>query len=140
LSHSLMACQAPTNTTPPSTQTPLNNTHTKTFKVGTSPHGISANAAFVYNSNTGDKTLSVIDSHSDTVVKTLTLHTSPGYSKASHDGRYILVLSKADTNASQLHIFEPGQDHRLVQSLAVGQGADKIQISDDDQHVYVSLT
>lgn len=140
-SSALLACQAPISSDVP--QTPETQSSSpasiKTLTVGASPHGIAATADFVYNSNTADKSLSVIDSHSDTVVKTIALESSPGYSKASHDGKYILVLSNDDANASQLHIFDPAQDHQLIRSLTVGQGADKIQISDDDQHVYVSL-
>ncbi len=144
LSSTLIACQAPMGTESP--QSPGTGTATptataiKTLTVGKSPHGISANTDFVYNSNTADKTISVVDSRSDTVVKTLSVEGAPGYSKASHDGKFVLTLSKNEDGSSHLHIFEPGQDHRLVRSLAVGQGADKIQISDDDQHVYVSLT
>lgn len=146
LGTSLMACQTPLNTEPAlsqNTQTANASSDTaivKTLTVGKTPHGMSATEFFVYNSNTGDSSISVIDSRSDEVVKTLPLPGAAGYSKSSHDGRYVLTLSKKEDGSSQLNIFEPEQDHRLVRSLEVGQGADKIQLSDDDQHVYLSMT
>lgn len=143
LSANLNACQ--TATSPPVSSAPESSTAIatrsfKTLKVGKAPHGMAANDAFVYNANSGEGSVSVIDTTTDTVVKTLDLGgNTPGYIKVSHDGKYMLVLSKNADEEGQLHIFEPAQAHRLVQTLAVGKGPDKIQISDNDQTVYVSL-
>ncbi len=143
LSASLNACQTPVNTSMTPASENSSSTANATFKtltVGKAPHGMAANAAFVYNSNSGESSVSVIDTTTDTVVKTLDMGTdTPGYIKASHDGKYMLVLSTNEAGIGQLHIFEPAQDHRLIQTLAIGNGPDKLQISDDDQAVYISL-
>lgn len=141
----LSACQAPLSTT--DTEVSVTTTSAQsaasflTLNVGKAPHGIGANADFVYNANAGENTLSVIDTHQDQVVKTLPLSTdqTPGYIKASHDGKYMLVLSSDKSGAGQLHIFEPANDHRLVQSLSVGQSPDILQLSENDRDLYISL-
>lgn len=140
----LVACQtAPINnpsTSVENSSSPQTGSAFKNIETGKAPHGMAGNDAFVYNSNAGESTLSVIDSTTDTVVKTIALGTDkPGYIKASHDGKYMLVLSKTPTGEGSLHIFEPAQNHRLVQSLAVGKGPDKLLISDNDQQVYISV-
>lgn len=139
----LSACQAPGQTpaqptagqsASPSAVTAV----TSTIKVGTAPHGMAAAAGFVYNSNSGDNTISVIDSKTDAVVKTLTLSEGkPNYIKAAHDDKHIFVLN---TDAGKLHVFNPAKDHALVQTLDVGKGPDKIQISADDRKAWLSLT
>ncbi len=138
---SLAACQAPgqTPTTPnPSASASANPAVVATLKVGKSPHGMASAAGFVYNSNSAENTISVIDSKTDTVVKTLTLSEGkPNYVKAAHDNQHIFVLN---TEAGKVHVFAPAQDHALVQTLDVGKGPDKIQISADDKKAWVSLT
>ncbi|MGV3525985.1 MAG: YncE family protein [Candidatus Sericytochromatia bacterium] len=135
----LAACQntsAPTqpNPTPSASSMPA----VLTIPVGKAPHGMSQAAGFVYNSNSGDNTISVIDTRTDSVVKTITLaEGAPNYVKASHNGKYIVV---ANTDAGKVHIFDPAQDHALLHTVDVGPGPDKLQISADDSWVFVTLT
>lgn len=135
------ACQAPqTPQTPATTSSasPAPLTLAKAIPVGKSPHGMAAAAGFVYNSNSAENTVAVIESKSDTVVKTLTLaEGKPSYIKASHDGKYLLVINPS---AGKLHVFAPAQNHALVQTIDVGKGPDRIQFSSDDRKAWVSLT
>ncbi|PKL76517.1 MAG: hypothetical protein CVV27_09890 [Candidatus Melainabacteria bacterium HGW-Melainabacteria-1] len=134
----LGACQVPQQV-PGLLQSTVANkpTGVTTLKVGKVPHGIAAAAGFVYNSNTGDGTISVIDSKTDKVVKTLSLgNDKPGYIKASHGGQHLLVLS----SSGKLHVYDPAQAHKLLQSVELGTGPDKLLLSNDDRKVWVSLT
>jgi YVTN family beta-propeller protein len=109
-----------------------------TIQVGKSPHGMAAAQGFVYNANSGENTVSVIDSRSNQVVKTLTLpQGKPGYLKAFHSETHVLLLNP---EAGLLHVIDPKQDHALLYSLQVGKGPDKVVVSADDKKAWVSLT
>ena len=109
-----------------------------TIQVGKSPHGMAAAQGFVYNANSGENTVSVIDSRSNQVVKTLTLSQGkPGYLKAFHSESHVLLLNP---EAGLLHVIDPKQDHALLHTLQVGKGPDKVVISADDKKAWVSLT
>lgn len=110
----------------------------KQISVGKSPHGIAVAQGFVYNADTGAGQFSVIDTKTQSVVKTLPVVAGrPGYLKGFHDGRHMLG---ADTQKGQLLVFDPAQDHRVLQSVLVGQGIDRLVIAQDDRRVWVSLT
>lgn len=110
----------------------------KTISVGKTPHGMGQCQGFIYNSNIGDKTISIIDSKTDEVVKTITLLNDgvPGYAKAFHDDKNILVT---DTKNGDLLVIDPLQEHKIIQTISVGKSPDKIRISEDDKTVYISL-
>lgn len=138
----LTACQTQ------STNVPLQTTITtspapalsavKQITSGKTPHGMGAALGFVYNSNVGEGTLSVIDANTDTVVKTIPFPDgNPGYVKAFHDGKHLLVT---DTKKGALLVFDPAQDHKLLQTIPTGQGVDKVRIDEDDKTVLVSMT
>lgn len=133
----LAACQAAPAVSPaaggPSPQSAL-----KTIAVGKTPHGMGAAGGFVYNSNIADKTISVVDAATDTVAETLTLAAGgvPGYVKAFHDEKAIMVT---DTQNGALLVYEPAS-RKLLQTVPVGKGPDKIVVDEDDRTVYVSLT
>ena len=106
------------------------------IKVGKAPHGMAAAAGFVYNSNSGENTISVIEAATDKLATTLTLPQGhPSYIKASHDEKFLFVLS----DVGKLYIYAPGQNQALLQTLDVGKQPDKLQISPDDHKVWVSL-
>lgn len=106
----------------------------KTIPVGQSPHGMAAAGGFVYNSNSGSGTVSVIDTATDQVVKEITPpHGHPGYAKAFHDGRHVLILDE-----SRLLVIDPNKNHQIVQTVQLGEHPDRVAISDDDQRVLVS--
>jgi YVTN family beta-propeller protein len=110
----------------------------KTIKVGNTPHGMWAANGFVYNANNGDGTISVIDTAKDEVVKTLALQNgTSNYIKAFHDQKNILAV---DEKQGKLLVYDPAADHKLIQTIDIGEGPDKIVISDDDKMVFVSLT
>lgn len=142
----LMACSAGTSTpgTSGTPSTPATGSATqglkaaKTLTVGKSPHGMAGAGNFVYNSNTGDGNISVIDARTDEVVKTLTLtEGKPNYVKATHDGKYILVVN---TDANRVHVYDPAKDHALVHTVELGKGPDKVLLSDNDHFAFFSLT
>lgn len=109
----------------------------KQVAVGKTPHGLGAAQGFVYNSNIGENTMSVIDAKTDTVVKTIDFKDgTPGYVKAFHDEKYVLVT---DTKKGTLNVLDPAKDHQIIQTLPVGKSPDKIRISEDDKQVVVSL-
>lgn len=144
LSLALVACSAGTTPNTPNTSpttAPAANQALKAFKtitVGKSPHGMAGAGHFVYNSNTADGNISVIDARTDEVVKTLTLtEGKPNYVKATHDGKYILVLNTA---ANKVHVFDPAQDHLLIHTADLGKGPDKVVLTDDDHYAFFSLT
>ena len=119
LTLSLSACQSVPVSTPTSV-TESSQTVT-TLAVGKVPHGIAATADFVYNSNTGDKTLSVIDAKRRTVIKTLSFEKGgPSYLKATPD-QQILVLN---ADAGQVYLLDPQQDHQLIHSFPDHQPED----------------
>lgn len=136
----LAACQTggPTQSTPTGV---AGATHQslKTIPVGAAPHGMWAAAGFVYNSSVGAGKLVVIDTATDTIVKEIPFPDGkPGYVKAFHDGKHVLVT---DTQKGQLLVIDPAQDHKVLQTIAVGSGPDKIAVDpDDNKTVFVSLT
>jgi YVTN family beta-propeller protein len=110
-------------------------TAAKQIAVGKTPHGMGAAAGFVYNSNIGENTISVIDAATDAVVKTIPVENgTPGYVKAFHDGKTLLVT---DTKQGKLMVFDPAQDHKLLQTIDVGPAPDKIRV--DGDQVLVTL-
>lgn len=114
-------------------------THTaaRQIPVGASPHGMAAAGGFVYNANTGDGTVSVIDAATDAVVKTLPFEGgTPGYLKSTHDATHLLAL---DTKRELLLVIDPAQDHHVLQTVPLGHGPDKLLVSEDDRRVLVSL-
>jgi len=128
--------QAPASVAPAATGLALSAL--KQIPVGQSPHGMAAAHGFVYNADTGAGQFSVIDTKTQAVVKTLPLPEGrPGYLKAFHDGHHMLG---ADTQKGQILVFDPAQDHRVLQTVAVGPGIDRLVIDPDDRRVWVSLT
>lgn len=117
------------------------NTKAKVLKnvtVGTAPYYIANAEGFIYISNTGDGTISVIDSKTDTTVKTIKLEDgAPGSIEAFYDWKNILVT---DTKKEKLLVIDPLQDHKILQEIPLGKNPDKIRISDDNKNVVVSLT
>lgn len=137
----LAGCQSHSGTTPGTTQpsaTPSGTPAQAAIKVGQAPHGMAAAAGFVYNSNSAETTVSVIDTATDTVVKTLSLPSGkPSYIKASHDGQHLFVLSP---DAGKVYEYAPAQGHALIQTIEVGPGPDRMQFSEDDSKAWVSIT
>lgn len=109
----------------------------KVIKVGKVPHGMWQASGFVYNSNIGDATVSVIDTKTDSIVKTISFEGGkPGYIKAFHDEKNVVIT---DTKKEELLVIDPLQDHKIIQRIFLGKSPDKIKISDDDKNVFVSL-
>lgn len=110
----------------------------KQIAVGKTPHGMTAAGGFVYNSNQGSASISVIDPATDTVVKEIPVPDGkPGYIKAFHDGKHAIAI---DTAKGNLLIIDPAKNHEVIQTIAVGKGPDKVVIDEDDKNVLVSLT
>jgi DNA-binding beta-propeller fold protein YncE len=136
---SLAACQNPSSNPATGASPAPTLQAVKTIPVGKSPHGMWAAEGFVYNSNTGAATLSVIDTRTDTVIKDIPFPDGkPGYVKAFQDGKHIMVT---DTVKGQLLVFDPAKDHQILQTIALGAGPDKIVVDHDDANtIFVSLT
>ena len=110
----------------------------KQIPVGKGPHGMWAAGGFIYNSDTGENRLSVIDTKTDAVVASVPFPDgTPGYVTAFHDGKHVLVT---DTKKGNLLVIDPAQGHKILQTVAVGGGVDKIVVDDDDEQVLVTLT
>lgn len=110
----------------------------KQIPVGKGPHGMWAASGFVYNSDTGENRMSVIDPATDTVVATIPFPDgTPGYVKPFNDGKHVLVT---DTKKGELVVIDPAQGHKIVQTIPVGSGPDKIRVAEDDKQVIVTLT
>ncbi len=144
ISISLISCGSPSNTSQtPNTVTTSNSVKvdykvSKTITVGKTPHGMAQAGGFIYNSNIGENTISVIDSKTDTIVKTITLVDGvSGYMRVFKDGKNVLVN---DTKKGDLLVIDPAQDHKILQTIHIGSGPDKIRILDDDKTVFISLT
>jgi DNA-binding beta-propeller fold protein YncE len=137
LAASLAACQTAQPVAPAASAAPL-PAATKTIPVGKSPHGIGAANGFVYNTNVADKTVSVIDAASDTVVSNLTMAAgvTPGY---QHEFREKYMLT-TDTAGGALMVYDTSQQHKLLQTIPLGKGPDKIRHTPDEKSVVVSLT
>lgn len=142
-SFALAACQpqptgmAPNGTTPGAAATPGMQAM-KQIAVGKGPHGMGAAQGFVYNSDTGESRLSVIDTATDAVVTTIPFPDGkPGYVKAFHDGKHVLVT---DTQQGTVRVIDPAQGHKVLQTIAVGDGLDKVRIDEDDKRVLLTLT
>ena len=109
----------------------------KQIPVGKSPHGMWAAQGFVYNSDTGENRMSVIDAATDAVVATIPFAGgTPGYVKPFHDGKHVLVT---DPKKGALVVIDPAQGHKVVQTIPVGDGPDKIRVAEDDKQVLVTL-
>lgn len=137
LALSLSACQ-PTPFSPPQASASAQPTQTlATLTVGKAPHGIAATADFVYNSNTGDNTLAVIDAKENKLVKTLSFEQGgPAYLKVTHEQQLLVLNAKS----GQVHLLDPQQDHQIIHSWEVGSGPDKVLLSEDGKRAYISLT
>ncbi|MFN3428436.1 MAG: YncE family protein [Candidatus Sericytochromatia bacterium] len=137
----LVACQNQANPNQPAntpTQ-PAGLQAIKAIPVGAAPHGMWAAEGFIYNSSTGAGKLVVIDTRTDTVVKEIPFPDGkPGYVKAFHDGKHVMVT---DTAKGQLLVIDPAKDHQVLQTIALGAGPDKIAVDhDDNKTVFVTLT
>ena len=141
---SLFVLASCSNVTPtPSNQVTTTNSPktevkaSKTINVGKVPHGMWQAGGFVYNSNIGEGTVSVIDTKTDLVVKTIKFEDgTPGYVKSFHDDKNVMIT---DTKKGELVIIDPAQDHKIIQKISLGKSPDKIKVSDDDKKVFVSL-
>jgi YVTN family beta-propeller protein len=110
----------------------------KQITVGKTPHGMTAANGFIYNSNQGAASISVIDPATDTVVKEIPVADgTPGYTKAFHDGKHVLTLDRKNGN---LLVIDPAKDHQVIQTISVGLGPDRVLIDEDDKTVMVALT
>ncbi|MEZ0374530.1 MAG: YncE family protein [Candidatus Sericytochromatia bacterium] len=99
---------------------------------------LAAAAGFVYNFSSEKNAISVIQAGTAKVLTTLTLPEGhPSSILASHNGKYLLVLSQ---DAGKLYVYAPGQNHLLLLTVAVGIGPDRVQLSEDDKKVWISLT
>ncbi|MBF2055258.1 MAG: YncE family protein [Candidatus Sericytochromatia bacterium] len=133
----LSACQAPGTlpAQPSASTTPEAAAVIQTLQVGQTPHGITAAGDFVYNSNSGESTVSVIDARSDTLLPQIDLgEARPAYVKATADGQHVLLLD----STGQLHVIAAATQ-QILQSLPLGQGPDEMVLGSDAK-VYVSLT
>lgn len=109
----------------------------KVINVGKTPHGMWQANGFVYNSNIGDSSVSIIDTKTDTIVKTIYFDDGkPGYIKSFHDGKNVLIT---DTKKGELLVIDSVNDHKIIQRIILGKSPDKIKISEDDKRVFVSL-
>jgi YVTN family beta-propeller protein len=137
----LAACQTQTSPTQPTgSAAPVASLQAvKAIPVGAAPHGMWAAEGFIYNSSTGAGKLVVIDTRTDEVVKEIPFPDGkPGYVKAFQDGKHVMVT---DTLKGTLLVIDPAQDHKVLQTIALGAGPDKIAIDhDDNKTVFVSLT
>jgi DNA-binding beta-propeller fold protein YncE len=56
-------------------------------------------------------------------------------------GKLVVIDTATDTVKGQLLVIDPLQDHKVLQTIAVGSGPDKIAVDpDDNKTVFVSLT
>lgn len=110
----------------------------KQIPVGKGPHGMGAAAGFIYNADTGESRLTVIDTTTDAVATTIPFPDgTPGYVKPFHDGKHVLVT---DTKKGELVVIDPAQQHKILQRIPVGARPDKIRVGEDDKQVLVTLT
>jgi YVTN family beta-propeller protein len=111
----------------------------KQIPVGKTPHGMAAAGGFIYNANMGEGTISVIDSATDTVVKTVALANAgvPGPAQAFPDGKNVLIL---DTQNNLLLVIDPAQGHKIIQSVPLAQPPSNLTIDDDNKSVFVTTT
>lgn len=142
---SIVLCSCNTNVNVLNQDQNIKSNNQKTFKfiknisVGKSPHGMWQSEGFIYNSNIGDKTISVIDTKSDQIIKTINIPDNgvPGYIKSFHNDKNVLVT---DTKNKLLLVIDPLQDHSIIQKISLNSMPDKIRVSDDDKNVLVSVT
>lgn len=133
----LSACQAPVSlpARPSASAAPEARAVTQTLKVGQTPHGITAAGDFVYNSNSGESTVSVIDARSDSLLPSIDLgEARPAYVIATADGQHVLLLD----STGRLNVIAAASQ-QILQQVTLGQGPDKIVLG-SDARVYVSLT
>lgn len=135
---SMVGCQNPgSNQQTPVPPATLTAQAAKQITVGATPHGMTSANGFVYNSNQGAASISVIDPATETVLKEIPVpNGTPGYTKAFHDGKHILTL---DAKQGNLLVIDTTK-HEVVQTIAVGKGPDKVVIDEEDKTVLVSLT
>lgn len=109
----------------------------KTINVGKTPHGIASTENFVYNSDTGENTISVIDNKTDEVVKKITLDSGvAGYVKGFLAHKYLAAF---DTKQKKLNLIDPTQDQKIVQSIDLIGIPDKIVFSGDEKSAVMSF-
>lgn len=109
----------------------------KTINVGKIPHGITATENFVYNSDTGENTISVIDNKTDEVVKKITLDNGvAGYVKGFLSHKYLVAF---DTKQKKLNLIDPAQDQKILQSVDLIGTPDKIVFANDEKSAVISF-
>jgi YVTN family beta-propeller protein len=88
---------------------------------------------FAYVVNRGDKTVSVIDTATNTVVATVTVFESSGVA-VTPDGKHAYV---ANANPSGVQVIDTATNS-VVTTITVPEGAQAIAITPDGKHAYVS--
>lgn len=108
----------------------------KSLKVGKSPHGIAFASGYVFNSNFESASVSVIDTETDQLIKTIELEgRGPAYITPFHDQKNLLIL---DTKKGEALIID-ALEHVLIQTIPVGERPEEAAVSADDKSVFISL-
>lgn len=111
----------------------------KQIACGKTPHGMGAAGGFIYNANTGDGTITVVNGADDSVAGTLTLPNGgvPGTVAAFPDGKNVLAF---DTKNNTVMVIDPAQNHKILQNFQLAQTPSNMAIDDDNMNVLVTTT
>lgn len=107
-----------------------------TIPVGNTPHGIAVtpDGSKVYVTNSGDKTVSVIDANTNTVTATINVDNYPFGIVASLDGSTVYV---ANNGTNTISVIDVATD-KVVNTYTVGTGPYGLTFSPDGYLLYVS--
>lgn len=109
----------------------------KTITVGKTPHGLASTENFVYNSDIGENTISVIDNKTDEVVKKIVFDDGvAGYLKGFFGNKYLIAF---DTKLNKINIIDPNQEQKILQNIKLIGTPDKIVFSADEKSAVISF-
>jgi len=121
------------------------NSVINTVVVGRSPYGVAINSSGtrVYVANRDSDNVSVIDTSTNTVIATVTTGTGEIFSlwgiAINPSGKYIYVTKhkQSDTSANSVSVIDT-MTNSVVDTVAVGNGSEGLEVSPDGTHVYVA--
>lgn len=89
---------------------------------------------FAYIANSGDDTVTVINTSNNNVETTVGVGDEPISAAVTPDGKFVYVTNFMSNNVSVINTFS----NTVVQTVGVGQGPFGVAVSPDGKYAYVS--
>ena len=120
------------------TPSPPPNTVVDTISVGRVPEGVAVtpNGSYVYVANSGEKTVSVIQTSDNTVIDTISVTNYPRGVAVTPNGSYVYVADYY-YNVGTVSVIQTS-DNTVIDTISVGDGPEGVAVTPDGSYVYVT--